>query len=364
MPDELKPRCEWIPVYGEHSGDWFANLRVLPAGMRYRRHKTWHVRQGLQREREWDALFLANFQVGQIGDYRRHKCYYYTDLTLSLMKQMPAWYQPIITRSGPLNAYKEKITQEAFERFAGFFCMSKWAAGGVQVDHHIPPEKCHISHPGANLNRWKFTDRSERSGNVPVRLLMTGGEFMRKGGDYLLRWAEITRSRNWELDIITWAGELPSWVSEAMGNPEAGSQLSAALAPKLPNVRVHIGMKANTPEIMELFAAADVFCLPTHADGSSIASLEAMATGLPVVVGAVGGIPELITDGVTGFLQKQDDYEDFAAKLDRLVEDRDLRLEIGRAARQSCEDYFNVTRQVRDIFRVVDEDNGRSAGER
>jgi len=99
--------------------------------------------------------------------------------------------------------------------------------------------------------------------------------------------------------------------------------------------------------------------LPTHADGSSIASLEAMATGLPVLVGAVGGIPELITDGETGLLQKKDDFEDFSAKLDRLVQDRDLRIKIGRAARQTSEDYFNVTRQVRDIFRVIDEDNNR-----
>jgi glycosyltransferase involved in cell wall biosynthesis len=188
---------------------------------------------------------------------------------------------------------------------------------------------------------------------------MTGGEFMRKGGDFVLRWAEHTSVKGWELDIVTWAGDLPPWALEAMGGPAAGARHSAALAPRLPNVRVHVGMKANTPEIMDLFASADVFCLPTHADGSSIASLEAMATGLPVVVGAVGGIPELVTDGVTGFLQRKDDYEDFEAKLNRLVEDRDLRLQMGQAARQSCDDYFNVTRQVRDIFRVVDENNAR-----
>ena len=101
---------------------------------------------------------------------------------------------------------------------------------------------------------------------------------------------------------------------------------------------------------------ADIFCLPTRADFSSIASLEAMASGLPVIVGAVGGIPELIEEGKTGFLIAPDDEQALAQKLDLLVSDRALRLRVGKAARKACQQNLNVERQLRQIMAVVDED--------
>jgi len=119
-------------------------------------------------------------------------------------------------------------------------------------------------------------------------------------------------------------------------------------------VRVHCGLKANDPQIMDLFRQADIFCLPTQADGSSIASLEAMATGLPVIVGAVGGIPELIEDGKTGLLLRPANAENLQTNLEALIADRPRRLQLGRAAREACETYFNVERQIRDIMRVID----------
>jgi glycosyltransferase involved in cell wall biosynthesis len=156
------------------------------------------------------------------------------------------------------------------------------------------------------------------------------------------------------MDIVTWPGELPRRIVDRLGMLEDGRARTCDLGPELPGVRIHCGMMANTPELMKLYEEADIFCLPTHADGSSIASLEAMACGLPVLVGAVGGIPELIRDGETGFLLPRGDYHAMASALDRVVGDRDLRLEVGFAARQSCEDFYNVNRQMRDILRVLD----------
>jgi glycosyltransferase involved in cell wall biosynthesis len=103
-----------------------------------------------------------------------------------------------------------------------------------------------------------------------------------------------------------------------------------------------------------LVEAADLFCLPTLADATPIAILEAMATGLPVLAGGVGGIPELIDDGETGFLLKPGDPSDLDSKLQLLIEDPMLRTRIGKAARQACEDRFNVDRQLRQILAILD----------
>jgi glycosyltransferase involved in cell wall biosynthesis len=349
-------RSEWISLPGEYSGDWIARLPLVPSRIRYSRNQVWHACRGAERSKQWDAIFLACRQVGLLPLVRRNRTFYYADMSPSLERELAPWYD----HGRRMPAWQIRLRAALINRFhaslTGLFAMSEWAKQGFHRDYGIPLDRLHVSLPGANLKRFNFVDRSGRTGAAPIRILMTGSEFRRKGGGLLLDWAERTRARNWELDMVTWPGELPDWIQERLGRPDGDNRLSRSLAPRLPNVRVHCGIRANTPEAMQLFADADIFCLPTQADGSSIASLEAMATGLPVLVGAVGGIPELITEGETGYLLKRGDDRDLECKLERLIEDRDLRLAVGAAARQSCEEHFNVERQLREIFEVLDAD--------
>ena len=81
-----------------------------------------------------------------------------------------------------------------------------------------------------------------------------------------------------------------------------------------------------------------------------------MASGLPVLTGAVGGIPELIEDGVTGMLMKRGDGADMQARLECLIKDSALRARLGLAARASCERFYNVERQMQEIFTVIDQE--------
>jgi glycosyltransferase involved in cell wall biosynthesis len=362
LPAEYAGRPEWIPLPGDQSGDPVAGLPFVPSGIRYRRHQIWHAREGAARHQEWDALFFACMQIGLLPVLRRHRSYLYTDLSPSLKRELAPWYNHQLPKNAVQAWLKNRVETRVYNTLEGLFTMSEWSAAGIRNDYKVPAERVHVSLPGANLNRWHYVDRSDRSSNRPVRVLMVGGQFRLKGGEYVLEWAERSRLKNWELDIVTWPGELPRWVQEILEFPSADLRVTKRLAPRLPNVRIHCGIRANTPEAMQLFADADIFCLPTQADGSSIASLEAMATGLPVLVGAVGGIPELIKDGVTGFLLQPGDGMDLQCKLERLIADREMRLAVGAAARQSCEDKFNVTRQLHDIFRVLDRD--RSAPRR
>lgn len=351
-----KERAEWIPLPGDKSGDPIANLSFIPAGVRYRRHQLWHVAQGVARHPEWDALFFANMQIAMLPFLRKYPSYYYTDLSPSLKRELAPWYDHQLTDNPVKNALKLHLEKKLYAACKGIFTMSRWSANGIMHDFQVPSEKMHVALPGANLNRWHFVDRSDRANNRVVKILMVGGQFKLKGGELVLEWAKTTTATNWELDIVTWPGELPEWVRECLGNPANDAKVSASLTPHLPNVRIHCGVRANTPEIMQLFADADIFCLPTQADGSSIASLEAMATGLPTLAGKVGGIPELIREGETGFLLERGSASDLKQKLEALIQDRSLRLNIGNAARKSCEEFYNVPRQLTQIYEVLDKE--------
>lgn len=353
LPPEYRERAEWIALYGGESTDALANAQWLPHNVRYGRHTLWHARQGLNRAANWQALFIAGEQMNFLPLTRQHPSYFYLDFSPSLKRDLAPWYNHQL-KNPAYTALQTQLKTRLYQAGRGVFAMSEWAAQGLCADYHLKRERVHVTLPGANLRRWPFIDRQSRSITQPARILMVGGEFLRKGGLLLLDWAERTRLTNWELDIVTWPGELPDWVKERLPKTESDEALCVSLAPRLPNVRVHCGLKANTPELMGLYEQADIFCLPTQADGSSIASLEAMASGLPVLVGGVGGIPELIEDGVTGLLAKRSDSADLQARLETLITDASLRRSLGLAARASCERFYNVERQMQQIFAVID----------
>jgi glycosyltransferase involved in cell wall biosynthesis len=74
------------------------------------------------------------------------------------------------------------------------------------------------------------------------------------------------------------------------------------------------------------------------------------------IVGAVGGISQLIEHGKTGFLVKPGDPSALGELLDPLIGDRPLPIEIGRAARAACEKQLNRRRQISEIVRLIEAD--------
>jgi len=357
FPEDQRARAEWIGLAMDQSGDWVSRLPFVPWQLRARRNQLWHARAGLARHDYWDAVFLAAGLLGLMPVIRSYPTYVYTDLTPSLMRQYAPWYDATFYRMPGVESLRQRLFGALYRSCRGIFSMSAWAAAGMRRDYGVPPERIHVSLPGANLRRWHFVDRTDRHGSV--RILMVGGQFNLKGGPLLLDWASNTAATGWELDIVTWPGELPLWIDSRLPKEPREGQFSIDLAPKLPNVRLHFGLRANNSDLMNLYRDADIFCLPTRADGSSIASLEAMATGLPVLVSAVGGIPELVEDGQTAILLKPNDPSDLRSKLDALIADEPRRLILGRAARHACEMYYNVERQVREILQVIDRDRSQ-----
>lgn len=93
-----------------------------------------------------------------------------------------------------------------------------------------------------------------------------------------------------------------------------------------------VHMTGHLSEAWRAFAAVDVAVLPSQHEGFPNSVIEAMAAGLPVVATAVGGIPDAITDGVSGILIPRDSASALREALERLVEDSEFRVRAGTAA--------------------------------
>jgi trehalose synthase len=90
-------------------------------------------------------------------------------------------------------------------------------------------------------------------------------------------------------------------------------------------------------------------------EGFGLVVTEALWKETPVVARRVGGIPEQIEDGATGFLVERDDDDGFAAKIVQLLQDSDMAAEMGRQARQSVRRKFLITRHLLDYLNLFED---------
>lgn len=98
----------------------------------------------------------------------------------------------------------------------------------------------------------------------------------------------------------------------------------------------HCSFVGKQPRIVDYLSVSDVLLLPSEQESFGLAALEAMACEVPVIASKVGGIPEVITDGETGYLSEVGNIDKMAEDAARLLTDQKLRVEMGRRARESA----------------------------
>lgn len=107
-------------------------------------------------------------------------------------------------------------------------------------------------------------------------------------------------------------------------------------------------------DLRRIFRGWDIFALPSLEEGLPIAVLEAMAEGLPVIATSVGGLPELVEDGRTGYLVPPSDIAALVRCLRILILDSKRRQEMGAAARARAFEHFSVNRMVEAVTAIYD----------
>jgi phosphatidyl-myo-inositol dimannoside synthase len=106
---------------------------------------------------------------------------------------------------------------------------------------------------------------------------------------------------------------------------------------------VHFLSGITYGELSACYAAAELFALPSRGEGFGFVYLEAMARGKPVIGGAHGGAPEVIRDGVTGYLVQHGDTVQLATSIDALLSNPELAREMGARGKERVEKEFRFS---------------------
>jgi glycosyltransferase involved in cell wall biosynthesis len=155
------------------------------------------------------------------------------------------------------------------------------------------------------------------------------------------------------LTLIDAVKRLSKGILLVVGGGELRSQVESHITENHLEKRVKLlGQRSDIPQILE---ASDVFVLSSRWEGLPYTIIEAMMAGLPVVATKVGGVPELVENGVTGFLVPPKDPETLAQALQKLIEDPELRKRMGRAGREKALREFTLDRMLHETERVYRE---------
>ncbi len=283
-----------------------------------------------------------------------HAHFGWSGIRMLLLKQLLRL--PLVTTFGGRDVAVQMHVPEFQEVYRPLFAASEQL---VCVSHDLkrqlldfgaPPERVCVIHRGTNLHDFAFVDRSLRTEDASVQLLMVGRLVEKKGHRYALEALRALIDEGLKLHL-TIVGE---------GEEYAGlRRLRRDL-----NLRDHVTLvpPTNHEGVRGYMRDADIFlhCSVTGQDGDTEGIpnvvVEAAAMGLPVIGTEHGGIVEPVRHGETGLLVKERDVAGLVQALRQLARERPLRLEMGRGGHRFMSSDFDLDKQIRsyrEIYTVL-----------
>lgn len=227
--------------------------------------------------------------------------------------------------------------------FDGFIAVS--SAVAEHYRHHLSVGPISILHnpiPKSLEHESAGRDNQPRMAPEVVTILVPGRLVQEKGHADLLEAVLLLKQGSRRFSVVMAGdGPLRETIVAAIRDKGLGSFVTLA------------GRLAHS-ELMEAVRASDIVAVPSRFEGFGLAALEAMALGKPVVATNVGGLPEVIEHGVTGFLVPTRDPSALAEAIGRLMDDPALRRRMGIAGLERARREFPlsvIVDRLRGIYR-------------
>ena len=275
-------------------------------------------------------------------------------VTLHSLEPLRPWKADQLGSGYLLSSWIERTAVETADRV---IAVSAGMRDDILAHFGADPARVVVIHNGIDPERFRRTERRDALERFGVR------------EPYVLFVGRITDQKG-IFDLLAAAPRLPKDVqvvlcASAPDTPEIEERLRRAVAGQ-PNVKWIAEMVAHDL-LVQLYSHAAVFACPSVYEPFGLINLEAMACGVPVVACGVGGILEVVEDGVTGVLVPPAAPDALAVALVRLLGDRALAETMGRAGRRRVESSFSwasVAERTERVYADAIADFARGEGAR
>jgi starch synthase len=230
-----------------------------------------------------------------------------------LRNQFPEWTEDFPDRLSQL-----KSAEDSEHRLAHRIAVGSSFTRRTLIENGVPSEKIFITPLGIDLGVFTPVPRPDLS--RPIRFVFLGSLGVRKGVPLLLQVWQSLGSINADL-----------WLAGPL------TDRNARLIPPLPGLRV-MG-KVSRRELPGLLRQCDVLVFPSYFEGFGAVLLEAMAAGLPIIATEATGAPDLITNGVEGYVIPTGNARALKNAMQRFIDSPDYLASMSQAARRCAERY-------------------------
>jgi L-malate glycosyltransferase len=246
------------------------------------------------------------------------------------------WYTP----------FRKKVIGRIHRWATGVIVNSTAVRELVQKEFHVPAHRVHLIRNGVAFERFASLRANRRkffpSVDEEAKLIVTV--------------ANMHTAVKGHYELIEAARRLKSVypVAKFVFIGDGDERLNLEERVRSSGVQDSIMFLGRRTDIPELLACCDIFVLPSHAEGLPNSLLEAMVVGLPAVATAVGGVPEVIEDGVDGLLVPPRDAASLATAILRVLRDPELATRLAAAGRERARLEFGFDRVVAELRSVYE----------
>ncbi len=225
-----------------------------------------------------------------------------------------------------------------------FLCVSSFIREQV-LGAGFPASRTHLHYTGVDCQAIRPRDPGEETQTI----LHVARLVAMKGTEYLIRAFAALAQRHPACNLVV------------IGEGALNKKLQALARSLVPVSRIRFLGALPHAQVLAWIRKAAMLVLPSvvtgtgRVEGLGMVVLEAAASGVPVVASRIGGIPEGVIDGETGFLVPARDAEALCARMGELLDEPALRHRLGAAARALVEQRFDLRRQGRALENVYDD---------
>jgi alpha-maltose-1-phosphate synthase len=284
-------------------------------------------------------------------------------ITVHSLEPLRPWKREQLAGAYEFSLWVEKT---ALEMADAIIAVSRATKHDIDRLFNVDPARVHVIHNGIDLNQYRKVDSTgalKRYGIDPAKpyLLFVGRIARQKGFQHLVRAIQFM-DRDFQIVLCAAAPDTPQLAEEM----RVAVERAEAQRPGI----IWIDEMVDQQAACELYSHAAVFICPSIYEPFGIINLEAMACETAVVASAVGGIKEVVIDGVTGFLvsleqMKESPFEaispekfarDLAARVNQLMRDAQLRERFGKAGRKRVEQQFSwaaIAEKTKNLYETL-----------
>lgn len=225
---------------------------------------------------------------------------------------------------------------EDSQKLDGVLAMGAWYRDFLIRQRCLPAQQIHVVGGGISAAYLNLPPRNVRPRGQRDRVLFIGGDFMRKGGDWVVEAIRRVNQQGGRRLRLTVAGP-PSW---PMPEP----------CPDWVNYEGAV----SRARAKELFASHDIFVMPSRFEAYGVVFLEARAMGLPCVGRDAFAMPELIEPGIGGAVWQSEHVVDLAELIVRTLDNDELHARCARDAAGFAEahSWLSVARRILDVMNI------------